>query len=89
MGWLPIVTISESIFPTLVCAFYSRVTYGFGGPIISTIKGVEIQLDPESIYRIFDIAPIGLRVYESKAWPTVAGFEPREAIQRMCGLADA
>ncbi|RVW92753.1 hypothetical protein CK203_042620 [Vitis vinifera] len=41
--------------------FYSRVTYGLGGPNISTVRGVEIQLDPESIYRIFDIAPIGLR----------------------------
>ena len=89
MGWLPVVTILESNFPTLVRAFYLRATYGLGGQIISTVKGVEIQLDPKSIYRIFDIALIGLRVYESKAWPTVAGFEPRETIQRMCGLADA
>ncbi|KAL6344052.1 hypothetical protein AAG906_027825 [Vitis piasezkii] len=49
MSWLPIVTISEA-------------TYGIGGPIISTVKGVEIQLDSESIYRIFDIAPIRLKV---------------------------
>ena len=49
MGWLPVVTISEPIFPTLVCAFYSRVTYGLGGPITSTIRGVEITLSPESI----------------------------------------
>ena len=69
--------------------FYLRATYGLGGPIISTVRSVEIQLDPESIYRIFDIVPVGLRVYESKAWPTVSGFEPREVIQRMCGLADA
>ena len=89
MGQFPIVTISEPIFPTLVRAFYSRVTYGLGGPIISTVRGVEIQLDPESIYRILDIAPIGLKVYESKAQPTVPGFEPKEAIQRICGLADA
>ena len=46
-------------------------------------------MDPESIYRIFDIAPVGLRVYESKIWPTVSGFELREAIQMMCRLADA
>ncbi|WJZ95507.1 hypothetical protein VitviT2T_014274 [Vitis vinifera] len=26
---------------------------------------------------------------EAKAWPTIPGFEPREAIQRLCGLADA
>ena len=66
MGWLPMVTISEQIFSTLVRAFYLRTTYGIGGPIISTIRGVKIQLDLESIYRIFDITPIGLRVYESK-----------------------
>ncbi|RVW86579.1 hypothetical protein CK203_045609 [Vitis vinifera] len=78
----------EPIFSTLVRAFYSRATYGLGGPIISIVRGVEIQLDPESICRIFDIAPVGLKVYESKAWPIVPGFEPREAIQRMWELED-
>ena len=89
MGWLPMVTISEQIFSTLVRAFYLRTTYGIGGPIISTIRGLEIQLDLESIFRIFNIALIGLRVYESKIWPIMPSFELREAIQRMCGLADA
>ncbi|RVX16989.1 hypothetical protein CK203_003441 [Vitis vinifera] len=60
-GWLPVVTISGQIFSTLVRTFYSRVTYGLGGPIISTIRSVEIQLDPESICRIFDIALVGLK----------------------------
>ena len=89
MGWLPIVTIFELIFPTLVRAFYSRVTYGLGGPILSTVREVEIRLSPESIYCILDIPSVGLRVYEAKAWPIVPGFEPREAIQRLCGLVDA
>ena len=83
------VTVSELIFSTLVRAFYLRTTYGIGGPIISTIRGLEIQLDLESIFRIFNIALIGLRVYESKIWPIMPSFELREAIQRMCGLADA
>ena len=89
MGWLPLVTISEPIFPTLVRAFYSRVTFGHGGPITSTVRGVQIHLDPESICRILDIPPCGLRVYDAKTWPTVPGFDPREAIQRIRGLADA
>ena len=88
MGWLPVVTISEQIFPTLVRAFYSRATYGLGGPLLSTVRGVEIRLSPESICCILDIPSIGLRVYEAKAWPTVLRFEPREAVQRLCGLAD-
>ena len=70
-------------------AFYSRVTYGLGGPIISTVRGVEIRLSPKSICRIFDIPSVGLRVYESKAWPTMRGFKLREAIKMMCDLADA
>ena len=89
MGWLPMVTVSKSIFSNLVRAFYLRVTYGIGGPIISTVRGVEIRLDPESICRIFDITLIGLKVYESKIWPIVPGFEPREVIQRICGLPNA
>ena len=88
MGWLPVVTISEPIFPTLVWAFYSRATYGLGGPVLSTVRGVGIRLSPESICRILDIPSVGLHVYEAKAWPTVLGFEPRKAVQRLCGLAD-
>ena len=60
-----------------------------GGLITSTVRGVEIRLSPESICRIFDISSVELWMYESKAWPTVLGFEVKEAIQRMCGLADA
>ena len=89
MGQLPVVTIFEPIFPTLVRAFYSRVTYGVGGPIMSTIRGVEIRLSPESICCIFDIPSVGLQVYEFKVWPTMSVFKPREAIQRLCSLVDA
>ena len=88
MRWLPVVTISEPVFPTLVWAFYSRTTYGLGGPVLSTVRGVEIRLSLESICRILDIPSVGLYVYEAKAWPTVPGFEPREVVQRLCGLAD-
>ena len=28
-------------------------------------------------------------MYESKIWPTMPGFEPREVVQRICGLAGA
>ena len=54
-----------------------------------TVRGVEIRLSPESIYRILDIHSVGLRVYEAKAWPIVPGLEPKEVVQRLCGLADA
>ena len=46
MGWLPVVMIFESIFPTLVRAFYSRATYELGRPVLSIVRGVEIRLSP-------------------------------------------
>ncbi|RVW51686.1 hypothetical protein CK203_066690 [Vitis vinifera] len=57
-------------------------------PVLSTVRGVEIRLSPESICRILNIPSVGLRIYEAKAWPTVPGFEPREVVQRLCGLVD-
>ena len=89
MGWLSTITISKLVFLTLVWAFYLRMTYGMGSLITSTVRGVEICLDSESICHIFDIAPIRLRVYKSKIWPIIPGFEPREAIKMICGLPDA
>ena len=86
MGWLSVVTVSKPVFLTLVRVFYSRATYDMGGSIISTVREVEIHLDLESICRIFDIAPVGLKVYKSKMWPIVLGFQPRKAIQRIFGL---
>ena len=80
MGWLPVMTISEPIFLILVRAFYSLVTYGLGGPVLSIVEGVEIRLSPESICRILDIPSVGLRVYEAKAWPIMPRSEPREVV---------
>ena len=89
MGWLSVVTISEPVFFTLVQAFYSRANYDIGGPITSTVREVEIFLDPKSICCIFDITPIGLRVYESKMWHIMPSFELRKVIQSIFGLPDA
>lgn len=56
IGWLSIVIIFELIFSTLIQIFYSRMTYCVKGPIASIVKGIEIQVDLESIYLIFYVA---------------------------------
>ena len=66
--------------PDSSAGFLFTGTYGLGGPVLSTMRGVEIRLSPDSICRILDIPSVGFWVYEAKAWPTVLGFEPREAV---------
>ena len=73
----------------MVRAFYVKVRYHVGGPISYTLRGVEIKLDANSSFRILGVPTVGLRIYESKVWPTILGFKPREVIQRICGLSDA
>ncbi|RVW64588.1 hypothetical protein CK203_048484 [Vitis vinifera] len=52
-------------------------------PIFPTLVGILFTGD------LWTWRTVMSTVYEAKAWPTVPGFEPREAIQRLCGLADA
>ena len=89
MGWLSAVSISEPVFPTLVRTFYATMTYRAGGPLVSTVRGVQIELAPEDICRILDVPATGLSIYEARSWPSVPGFEPGVAVQRVCGLPDA
>ncbi|KAL6319123.1 hypothetical protein AAG906_011202 [Vitis piasezkii] len=48
-------------FPYFGAIILFEATYGIGDPIISTVRGVEIHLDLESICRIFNITdPLGV-----------------------------
>ncbi|RVW68007.1 hypothetical protein CK203_065164 [Vitis vinifera] len=74
------------------CKVERKITCGtchFLGHSLVSWHRVENCLDSKRIYHIFDIAPVGLRVYKSKMWSIVPNFEPREAIQRIYGLPDA
>ena len=50
----------EGLFSQMGWAFYSRVTYGLGEPVMSMVRGVEIRLSPKSICCILDIPSVGL-----------------------------
>ena len=40
MGWLPIVSLNEFVYPKVVKCFYSNMTFEDEGPITTTINGV-------------------------------------------------
>lgn len=82
-------SLSQLVFSSLAREFHAKTRYCVGGPISYTLREVEIELDADAIYRILGVPTVGLRIYESKVWPTILGFEPREVIQRICGLPDA
>ena len=42
MGWLPIVSVKEFLYPKVVKFFYSNMTFKDEGPITTMINGVQI-----------------------------------------------
>ena len=85
MGWLPIVSVKEFVYPKVVKCFYSNMTFEDEGPITTTINGVQIVFDVAELCRILEIPNEGFCLYEAKKWPRVEGFKPAEAIQRLYG----
>ncbi|KAJ9691536.1 hypothetical protein PVL29_013652 [Vitis rotundifolia] len=70
MGWLPIVSVKEFLYPRVVKCFYCNMKFEDERPISTTIN---------------DIPNEGVCLYEAKKWPRVEGFKVAEAIQRLCG----
>ncbi|KAJ9672799.1 hypothetical protein PVL29_026148 [Vitis rotundifolia] len=85
MGWLPIVSVKEFLYPKVVKCFYSNMTFEDEGPITITINGVQIVFDVAELCQILEIPNEGVCLYEAKKWPRVEGFKPAEAIHRLCG----
>ena len=84
MGWLPIVSVKEFLYPKVVKCFYSNMTFEDEGPITTTINGVQIIFNVVELCQILEIPNEGVCLYEAKKWPRVEGFKPAEAIQRLC-----
>ncbi|WJZ87432.1 hypothetical protein VitviT2T_006811 [Vitis vinifera] len=85
MGWLPIISMKEFVYPRVVKCFYYNMKFEYQGPITTTINGVQINFDVAELCKILDIPNEGVCLYEAKKWPRVEGFKAAEAIQRLCG----
>ncbi|KAJ9671085.1 hypothetical protein PVL29_027195 [Vitis rotundifolia] len=72
MGWLPIVSMKEFLYPRVVKVFYYNMKFEDEGPISTTVN-------------VLNIPNEGVCLYEVKKWSRVEGFKPPEAIKRLCG----
>ena len=74
MGWLPLVILHESIYPTLVCVLFFRACV-MGLTITCTLQVIEIVLNAYKICYTLDIPADGVMVFETKTWPNAEGFD--------------
>ena len=50
MGWLPIVSVKEFVYPRVVKCFYSNMTFEDEGPITTTINGVQMITNQNMLF---------------------------------------
>ena len=89
MGWLPIVSMKELVYPRVIKCFYYNMTLEDEGPITINVNSVEIKFDVADLCKILDISNEGLCLYESKKWPKVDGFKLIKVVQRLYGYEKA
>ena len=82
MGWLPLVTLYELVYPILVHVFFARVRIS-GSRISSTLQGVEFDIGMSELCHLLSIPSTSARVFESKTWPQVYGFNPTTAVYHL------
>ena len=82
IGWLPIMTVKEPIYPKLIQTFYSNVIVHVGGSITisCSLREVNIMLNEEKICEILGVQSDGDKVYESKSLSNIDGFVVGDAI---------
>ena len=85
MGWLPIVSVKELVYPRVVKYFYFNMKFEEKGPITTNINGVEIMFDVVELCRILNIPNEGFCLYKSKKCPKVEGFKLVEVVHMLCG----
>lgn len=57
--------------------------------IKSKDRDIGFYLTTNIICSILRIPTVGERIYETKSWPQLEGFIPRQVVQCLCGLDNA
>ena len=82
MGWLPLVTLHDLVYPILVQVFLARARIS-GSHISSTLRGVEFDIGMSKLCHLLSIPRTSAWVFESKTWPQVYDFDPTTAISHL------
>ena len=82
MGWLPLVTLREPVYPTLVQIFFDRANVS-GSRITSMLQGIEFDLGAYDLFHLLSVPSTGVRVFETKTRPQIDGFDLVAVVQRL------
>ncbi|KAL2476425.1 Uncharacterized protein Adt_37161 [Abeliophyllum distichum] len=85
MGWVPILTLDDKVYPTLVKEFYTKMKFSPGAGITCLLRNKRIKITPELIRTILHLEDGGVRLYTTKTIPHTDEYDP---ITACCHVTD-
>ena len=84
MGWLLLVSLHEPMYATLVQVFFARARIS-GSRIMSMLQELEFDISASKLCHLLFVPSTGIRVFKSKTWPQIDGFDPVIVVRRFTG----
>ncbi|KAL2485480.1 Uncharacterized protein Adt_30236 [Abeliophyllum distichum] len=85
MGWVPILTLNDKVYPSIVKDFYTKMTFSPGTGITCLLKNKRFKITQELIRSILHLEDGGIRLYTTKIILHIEEYNPVEACCRVTG----
>ncbi|KAL2471296.1 Uncharacterized protein Adt_39432 [Abeliophyllum distichum] len=85
MGWVPILTLNDKVYPTLVKDFYTKMKFSPGLGITCLLRNKRIKVTHELIRTILHLEDGGVRLYTTKTIPHTDDYDPVDACCHVTG----
>ncbi|KAL2490879.1 Uncharacterized protein Adt_26507 [Abeliophyllum distichum] len=80
MGWVPILTLNDKVYPTIVKDFYTKMNFSSGSGITCLLRNKRVKITHELIRSILHLEDGGIRLYyTTKTIPHTDEYNPVEA----------
>ncbi|KAL2525601.1 Uncharacterized protein Adt_10655 [Abeliophyllum distichum] len=85
MGWVPILTLNDKVYPTIVKDFYTKINFSLGSGITCLHRNKLIKITHELIRSILHLEDGGVRLYTTKKIPHSDDYDPVKAFCHVIG----
>ncbi|KAL2485610.1 Uncharacterized protein Adt_30366 [Abeliophyllum distichum] len=85
MGWVPIFTLNDKVYPTIVKDFYTKMNFSPGSGITRLFRNKHIKITHELIRTILHLEDGGVRLYTTKTIPHTDDYDPVDACCHVTG----
>ncbi|KAL2458233.1 Uncharacterized protein Adt_00690 [Abeliophyllum distichum] len=85
MCWVPILTLNDKVYPTLVKEFYTKMKFSPGAGITCLLRNKRIKITHELIRTILHLEDGGVRLYTTKTIPHTDEYDPINACCHVTG----